>query len=239
MLELHDVRVAYDGVEVLHDVDVAVAAGSIVALVGPNGAGKSSLCSAAAGLVTPTAGTIRLGGVDLTGVAAHQRARLGLQLAPEGRGIFAALTVEENLRLSLPHAADRSAAYDRFAPLAERRNLPAGVLSGGEQQMLALAPALVRPPRVLVADEPSLGLAPLVVEQIHQLFGELRKTGTAVVVVEERLHELLPVVDQVVVLDLGRVAWAGPAAAVDDEQLKEIYLGTSGGGLPAQSAPSA
>jgi ABC-type branched-subunit amino acid transport system ATPase component len=146
-------------------------------------------------------------------------------LAPESRGVFAGLSVRENLQMWLADAADRDAAYERFPILGERRNLPAGSLSGGEQQMLTLAPLLVRPPDVLVADEPSLGLAPLIVEQILQIFVELRDRGVALVLVEEKARGVLDIADSVSFISLGHMLWSGSRGEVDEELLAQAYLG--------------
>jgi ABC-type branched-subunit amino acid transport system ATPase component len=224
-LELSDIRAGYGDVEVVHGVDLAVAEGGVTALIGANGAGKSTVCSVVAGLVAPTTGQVRLGGVDVTARPPHERVRAGAFLIPEGRGIFPALTADENLALWLREAAEREAAYERFPALADRRRQAAGSLSGGEQQMLALAPALVRPPLLLVVDEPSLGLAPLVVEQVYEALRELRDRGTAVLLVEEKANDVLAVADTVVFLQVGRVAWAAAAGTVDEERLVESYLG--------------
>ncbi len=221
---MRGLRAGYDGVEVLHDVSFDVEAGSIVAVLGPNGAGKTTLCSVITGLVAADAGTVRLGGEDVTKRPPHRRSQAGLVLAPESRGIFAGLTVEENLRLVLD-AEQREFVYERFHALRERRKLPAGVLSGGEQQMLTLAPLLAKPPRVLVADEPSLGLAPLVIEQVMEILREIAATGCAVLLVEEKLHGIAHVAERVIALDLGQVAWTRAAADVDAAALAATYLG--------------
>ncbi len=224
-LELTDIRSGYGLVEVLHGVSLPVVPGQITAILGPNGAGKSTLCQTIAGLVAVSAGTIVHRGVDVSTQRAHQRARTGIVLAPEARGVFPALTVRENLQMWLPDASERDEAYARFPILGERRNLPAGSLSGGEQQMLTLAPLLVKPPDVLIADEPSLGLAPLIVEQILQIFVELRERGVALVLVEEKAKGVLEIADTVSFLSLGRITWSGPKSAVDDDLLAQVYLG--------------
>ncbi|MFE4667534.1 ATP-binding cassette domain-containing protein [Streptomyces sp. NPDC056716] len=231
LLRLEAIGAGYGDTTVLRGVGLEVPAGSVVALLGANGAGKSTLCAAAAGSLRPFAGRVLLDGQDITAWPAHRRARAGVFLAPEGRGVFPALTVEENLALCLPSAADREQVYERLPRLGERRTVAAGALSGGEQQILALAPALVRPPRVLIADEPSLGLAPLVVEQVFELFGELRDQGVALVIVEEKATEVLSVADTVAFMRLGRISWTGPRSEVDDDRLAMAYLGLTGGEL--------
>ncbi|MET9599997.1 ATP-binding cassette domain-containing protein [Streptomyces sp. NPDC006459] len=224
-LELRGVTAGYDGGLVLHGVDLAVRPGEILAVLGPNGAGKSTACRVAAGLLPATAGAVFVGGRDATRDGAVRRSRSGVLLAPEGRGIFPALTLEENLALYLEEADARDAVYARFPRLAERRRIPAGALSGGEQQMLALAPLLQRPPSVLIADEPSLGLAPRVVEEVYALLTELRDTGTALLLVEEKAAEILGIADTVAYLSQGRVSWCGPRAEVEADRLTEAYLG--------------
>jgi branched-subunit amino acid ABC-type transport system permease component/ABC-type branched-subunit amino acid transport system ATPase component len=227
-LVLHDVRAGYGGVEVLHGIDLSVRPGTIVALFGPNGSGKSTLCKVVAGLLPVTGGELRTDGEVVSAQLGHRRARRGVGYAPESRGVFPALTVDENLALTLRSTFERDAVYDRFPSLADRRRLLASNLSGGEQQMLTLAPFLVRPPDVLVADEPSLGLAPLVVEQITGFLRELRDGGTAVLVVEEKAGHMLSIADEIAFLDLGRVAWSSPARDVAYEDLAAAYL-TRGG----------
>jgi ABC-type branched-subunit amino acid transport system ATPase component/branched-subunit amino acid ABC-type transport system permease component len=227
VLRLRDVRAGYGDVEVLHGVDLAVARGETLALVGANGAGKSTLCAVVAGLVTPSGGTVELDGTDITAHPAHRRVGAGTFLVPEGRGIFPALSVEENLEIWLPDGDGRTAAYDRFPALGSRRQQTAGALSGGEQQMLALAPALVRPPVLLVADEPSLGLAPRVVEEVYTALRELKDRGTSVLLVEEKAKDVLALADVVAFLRTGTLAFVAPAADVDEERLVHAYLGIS------------
>ncbi|MEQ4718108.1 ATP-binding cassette domain-containing protein [Nonomuraea sp. B19D2] len=222
LFRLEGVVAGYADCTVLRGVDLAVNPGEVVALLGANGAGKSTTCAAAAGDLPVTSGRILLGGEDVTAWTAHRRARAGILLAPEGRGVFPGLTVAENLRTWL---ADPDPVYERLPQLAERRNVLAGALSGGEQQLLTLAPALVRPPRVLIADEPSLGLAPMVVRQVFDVFAELRSRGVALLLVEEKATEALAIADRVAFMRLGRVTWAGPRSDVDSERLTAAYLG--------------
>jgi ABC-type branched-subunit amino acid transport system ATPase component len=222
---LRDLRSGYGLVEVLRGVTLSVPKGHITAVLGPNGAGKSTTCLTAAGRVAATAGTIEFNGQDITKLGAHKRAQMGIVLAPEARGIFPGLTVRENLQMWLPSSSDREQVYERFPILGERRNLPSGNLSGGEQQILTLASLLVNPPTVLVADEPSLGLAPLIVDQIMGLFVELKNRGTALLLVEEKARDLLDIADSVAVLNLGRITWYGPRSEVDAERIATEYLG--------------
>jgi len=225
-LQMVGVVAGYGGGDVLHGVDLTIAGGTVVALLGANGAGKSTLCNVAAGLLAPTDGRVRLGGRDVTDLAADERARAGLLLVPEARGIFPGLSVEENLRVLLRTVAERQQAYDRFPILSERRRQRAGLLSGGEQQMLSLAPALARPPQVLIADEPTLGLAPLAAQEVIRALEELRALGTAILLVEEKAHEVLAVADTVAFMELGRVVWQGPRVDADEQRLTAAYLGT-------------
>ncbi|WP_233414858.1 ATP-binding cassette domain-containing protein [Streptomyces sp. N35] len=238
-LELRGVRAGYDGAPVLTGVDLTVRSGEILALLGPNGAGKSTACKVAAGLLSAQGGTVYVSGHDATRHGAVRRARAGVVLAPEGRGIFPSLTIEENLALHLPSREARDEVYARFPSLAERRKVTAGSLSGGEQQMLALAPLLQDPPKVLIADEPSLGLAPRIVDEVFRLLTELRDAGTALLLVEEKAAEILGVADTVAYLSQGKVTWCGPRSEVQTDRLTEAYLGIAGaknGAVPAQAS---
>ncbi|MFI1677604.1 ATP-binding cassette domain-containing protein [Streptomyces sp. NPDC020607] len=229
-LALHHLHAGYDGAPVLHGVDLAVHAGEIVALLGPNGAGKSTVCLTAAGLLSPMRGQVHVAGRDATREGAARRSRGGVVLAPEGRGIFPSLTIDENLALYLRRRDERDAVYERFAGLAARRRVPAGSLSGGEQQLLALAPLLQRPPKVLIADEPSLGLAPRIVDDVFRLLVELRDAGAGLLLVEEKAAEILGVADTVAYLAQGRVSWCGPRSEVRADRLAEAYLGMAANG---------
>lgn len=224
-LALDGVSAGYGEFDVLHDVDVQVPSRTVVAMLGANGAGKSTLCSVAAGLLTPTQGRVLLEGEDVSAMPADARARAGVLLVPEARGIFPGLTVEENLRVLLRSDADREKAYERFPVLGDRRRQVAGLLSGGEQQMLSLAPALAQPPKVFIADEPTLGLAPLAAEVVVDAIRELRELGSAVLLVEEKAREVMELADTVVFMELGRVVWMGPRAEADAERLAAAYLG--------------
>ena len=224
-LELRGIVAGYGEVEVLHGIDLTVPAGGVVAVLGANGAGKSTLCGVAAGLVAPTSGSVSLAGVDVTADPPHRRARAGLLLAPEARGVFPGLSVDDNLAIRLRTPAARRAAQERFPILGERHGQLAGLLSGGEQQQLALAVALADPPALFLADEPSLGLAPMAAETVFEALAELRDLGTALVLVEEQAGGALGLADTVVLVELGRVAWSGPAAEVDLDRLTASYLG--------------
>ena len=224
-LVVRNLHAGYGDASVLHGIDLAVVPGTITALLGANGSGKSTLSRVISGLLTPTAGTVSLHGNDVTRQSAPARARADVIVVPESRGIFPGLSVEENLTLRLRTAAERLEAYGRFPVLGERRNLLAGSLSGGEQQMLALVTLLVKPPAVAVCDEPTLGLAPLIVEQVLTIFTELRELGVALLLIEEKSKGLLQIADRVAVLQLGRLVWHGPVADVDDDLLVRAYLG--------------
>jgi ABC-type branched-subunit amino acid transport system ATPase component/branched-subunit amino acid ABC-type transport system permease component len=226
-LAMRGIVAGYGDAEVLHGVDLRLDSGKVTALLGANGAGKSTLCSVAVGLVEATLGTVKLDGRDITGESPHRRARDGLLLVPEARGIFPGLTVEENLAVLLRDANLRAKAYERFPILAERRRQVAGLLSGGEQQMLSLAPALADPPKALIADEPTLGLAPLAAETVMHAIVELRDAGSAVLLVEEHAQNALSVADTLVFMELGNVVWSGPREEADMELLTSAYLGSS------------
>jgi ABC-type branched-subunit amino acid transport system ATPase component/branched-subunit amino acid ABC-type transport system permease component len=223
---LRGVVAGYGDVEVLHAVDLALERGKVVALLGANGAGKSTLCGVAAGVVTPSVGTVHLDGNDITEHLPYQRARDGVLLVPEARGIFPGLTVEENLTVLLRTEELRAKAYERFPILRERCKLTAGLLSGGEQQMLSLAPALADPPKVLIADEPTLGLAPLAANAVIGAITELRDRGCAVLLVEEHAQNALKVADQLAFMALGTIVWSGPRAEANMELLAGSYLGS-------------
>jgi ABC-type branched-subunit amino acid transport system ATPase component/branched-subunit amino acid ABC-type transport system permease component len=224
-LVVHDLHAGYDDVEVLHGIDLTLHGGVITALLGANGSGKTTLCSTISGLVPVHSGSITFNAVDVSSWLPHRRARAGVLVAPESRGVFPGLTVDENLTIRLPDAAARDQVYERFSQLRERRDLPAGSLSGGEQQMLALAPVLISPPPVVVADEPTLGLAPRVVAEVMHVFEELRDRGTAILLVEEKARDVLEIADEVAFLDLGHIVWSGARADIDDERLLATYLG--------------
>jgi ABC-type branched-subunit amino acid transport system ATPase component len=236
-LTIEHVSAGYDGQRVLHDVSLSVAPGSIVALVGANGAGKSTLCSTVAGLLEPSNGRIFVDGEEITSRPPHQRVQRGVVLAPESRGIFPAMSVEDNLAIWLPRPADRAQVFDRFPILRERRRLEARSLSGGEQQMLCMAPLLVRPPQVLLADEPILGLAPLVASTVLGLLRELRDRGVALLLVEERARSVLEIADQVAFLNNGAIGWSGSPDELSEQEAVSQYLGS--GAETAANRPGA
>ncbi|HVA08520.1 MAG TPA: ATP-binding cassette domain-containing protein [Acidimicrobiales bacterium] len=221
VLILKEVSSAYGPYRALFNVTFSVPAGGIVALVGSNGAGKSTIARTVTGLVTPTNGTITLAGRDITKLPAYKIARLGMAHVVEGRGVFASLTVEENLTLAFRQRAGRrqlkanlERAYTAFSILGERRRQLAGLLSGGQQRLLSLAKVLVVPPHVLVADELSLGLAPVIVDAVYEGLTEINRNGTALLVVEQQVSRVLSLAGRAVVLDRGTVAYEGdPAGA--------------------------
>jgi branched-chain amino acid transport system ATP-binding protein len=229
LLELRHVRAAYGTVEVLHGVDLAVSGGALLAVLGPNGAGKSTTLRVISGLVQPTGGSVLLEGQDVTGATPFQLARAGVCLIPEGRGIFPNLTVRENVLMDSfacgrPLDELEDVAYARFPRLRERRRQVAGTLSGGEQQMLALSRALSTDPALILLDELSMGLAPIVVEQLFEVVRHLTTTGVTIVVVEQFADVVLDVADLVVIMTQGQVRLSGPPDAVRDD-LTAAYLG--------------
>ena len=233
MLKVEALRIRYGEVEAVRRVDLAVGSGEIIALVGANGAGKSSTLSAIAGLVRPAAGTVTFDGSDITGLAAEVIARRGVSLVPEGRRIFASLTVADNLRLGgavpLTAAEARGRAEEMLDlfPLQRRyhRN-KGGNLSGGEQQMLAIARALMAKPRLLLLDEPSLGLAPQMIDTVFDLIADLRRNGLTILLVEQNVALALEIADSATVLANGEVVLAGTAKELATSDLvRQAYLG--------------
>jgi branched-chain amino acid transport system ATP-binding protein len=216
LLEIEGLEAGYGKSQVLHGVSLAVAPGETVALLGRNGAGKTTTMRCITGLLPPRAGRIAFAGEALRGLPPHAVARRGLSLVPEHRGIFAALTVEENLRLAArrgsPWGPDSAMAM--FPALAERRRTPGGKLSGGEQQMLAIARALMPGPRLLLLDEPTEGLAPVIVERLVALLLELKAGGLPMLLVEQSLEVCRAVADRHAVIDEGRIVWSGDTAAL-------------------------
>lgn len=222
VLELRDVSASYGPFRALFDVSITVGRGEAVALIGSNGVGKTTVARVASGLVPVSSGAVLVDGVDMTGAKTYRFARAGVAHATEGRSIFSTLTIEENLTLSFRRVhgrkgvrSDLERAFEMFPILEMRRNQQAGTLSGGEQRMLSMARVLVEVPKVLIADELSLGLAPIIVEEIYKSLERLRAEGTSLLVVEQQVGHALALCDSVVVLDHGSVSWSGPSAEAE------------------------
>jgi branched-chain amino acid transport system ATP-binding protein len=228
LLELRGIRAAYDTIDVLYGIDLAVPEGSVVALLGPNGAGKTTTLRVAAGLHEPTAGEVLVAGRRVNGVRPEELARRGLCLIPEGKGIFPNLSVRENLRMMTYTGASQAQveerAYTRFPRLAERRTQTAGTLSGGEQQMLAMARGLATDPALLILDELSMGLAPIIVEELYAIVAQVAKQGVSILVVEQFASTVLGVADYAAIIVHGRIARSGRPSDLRDE-LSKAYLG--------------
>ncbi len=236
MLELADVHVRYGNIRALQGVSLRVASGELVALIGSNGAGKSTTLRTISGLLRPTQGAITFEGADITTAATDRIVALGVSHCPEGRRIFGSLTVAENLRLGSVSRSDASGiaedlevVFELFPLLKERTGQPGGTLSGGEQQMLAIGRALMSRPRLLLLDEPSLGLAPLMVERIFATIAELKRQGRTILLVEQNVHQALDVADRAYVLETGRITLDGEAAVLrHDPKVEHSYLGVGG-----------
>ena len=233
MLTLENVNVYYGGIHALRDVSLHVETGEVVTLIGANGAGKSTTLRAITGLLTPRSGRIRFEGTDIMGVPAHQLVERGISMAPEGRGIFANLTVLENLEMGAYRVRDQAQVrndiergFTLFPRLRERVKQRSGTLSGGEQQMLAIARALMSRPKLLLLDEPSLGLAPIVCHTIFTTIDEIKAAGTTVLLVEQNANAALKHSDRGYVLETGAVTLEGSAASIaGDPRIREAYLG--------------
>ena len=234
MLELSELEVRYGAIRAVRGVSLKVNRGELVALLGANGAGKSSTLMCIAGALKPSGGSVRLDGADITGAKPEAIVRKGIATVPETRDVFPDLTVEENLTLGSYSrradregvAEDRAKMLDLFPRLAERAGQAAGTLSGGEQQMLVIARAMMSRPKLLLLDEPSLGLAPVVVDQIFQMIARLKDSGVTIVLVEQNVAKALSVADRAYVMRLGQVAAAGTAAEIGAQtDLSALYLG--------------
>ena len=235
LLQVRDVVTAYGKIEALKGVSLEVAQGSITCLLGPNGAGKTTLMLTVAGILRPRKGSILFGGEDIAGGAPHSIVAKGVALVPENRLVFPKMSVLENLQAGAFQRNDKQAVADdldrmfaRFPRLRERAVQQAGTLSGGEQQMLAVARALMSRPRLLLMDEPSLGLAPLVVEEIFRIVTELHREGVSIFLVEQNAHIALKVAQHFYLIEQGRISFSGtPGALAEDEVIRRAYLGSA------------
>ncbi|MHB1486151.1 MAG: ABC transporter ATP-binding protein [Acidimicrobiales bacterium] len=237
LLELEDIHVHYGQVEALKGVSIAVSEGEMVTLIGANGAGKTTTLRTISGLRRVSSGRITFGGEDITRIPGHRRVELGLCQVPEGRGIFPGMTVAENLEMGIyaRHGGRRQRAkadfgrvYELFPRLAERRKQAGGTLSGGEQQMLAIGRALMAEPALLMLDEPSMGLAPLIVAQIFEVLSEVNRQGMTVLLIEQNAVQALQRADRAYVLETGTVAQSGRASdLLADESVRAAYLGVA------------
>jgi len=233
VLELNKLSVAYDRSPVVRDLTLTVRSGEVVALLGANGAGKTTTLRAISGLLKHGAGAVRLGGSDLAGVAPAARARLGIAHVPENRRLFPRLTVEDNLKMGafMPEARARYAerlafVFDLFPRMKERRNQLAGTMSGGEQQMCAIGRALMSDPKLLLLDEPSAGLAPVVVQQVFELVKRIRADGLTVLIVEQNVQQVLRVVDRAYLLEAGSIRASGSSGEMlANDTIRQAYLG--------------
>jgi branched-chain amino acid transport system ATP-binding protein len=230
VLELRHVSAGYGPFRALFDVSLAVGPGEAVALLGANGAGKTTVARVATGLISPGEGSVHVDGVDMSRERPYTFARAGVAHAPEGRSVFATLSVEENLTLAFRRLRGRSGvraavdeAFDLFPVLRDRRTQVAGTLSGGEQRMLCMARVLVERPKVLVADELSLGLAPIIVDEVYENLERLRAQGTALLIVEQQVAHALHLCDRVAVLHHGEITWIGPAREAGDRVVTEVF----------------
>ncbi|MBN8754565.1 MULTISPECIES: ABC transporter ATP-binding protein [Variovorax] len=231
ILEVEDLRAGYGRIEALHGVSIRLDAGELVALVGANGAGKTTLLRTISGLLPSRAGRVRFLGQDISRSSPDIRVRMGLAQVLEGRQVFGPLSVQDNLRLGAfvhREAADERMRrmYDLFPVLKQKKDLPAGTLSGGQQQMLAMARALMSAPKALLLDEPSMGLAPLLVRDIFRVIKELKDAGTPILLVEQNARAALAIADRGYVLETGKMTLEGPAQRLqDDERVRSAYLG--------------
>ncbi|KRF34318.1 ABC transporter ATP-binding protein [Nocardioides sp. Soil805] len=235
LLKLEDVVLNYGKIEALHGISLEVAEGEVVALIGANGAGKTSTMRAISGVRGLHSGTITFNGEDVTKLRADQRMRKGLCLTPEGRGVFPGMTVTENLDMGAYTRRDKSGiaedferVFGLFPRLLERKKQIAGTMSGGEQQMLAIGRSLMSRPKLLLLDEPSMGLAPMLIQQIFSIIGEIAEQGTTILVVEQNAKQALSRADRAYVLETGQIVKTGSGTALlDDPSVREAYLGVA------------
>ncbi|MBV9396059.1 MAG: ABC transporter ATP-binding protein [Methylobacteriaceae bacterium] len=233
MLDVRGLVLGYDRTDAVKGIDLSVEPGRVVTLIGANGAGKTTTLRGISGLLRPRAGSIRLAGDDISALAANRIARLGIVQVPEGRQVFANMTIDENLRMGAYLLSDRAEegrrrerVLTRFPRLAERHTQSAGLLSGGEQQMLAIGRAMMADPKLLLLDEPSMGLAPRFVEEIFRIISEFKAEQRTILLVEQNARAALEIADQAYVLESGRITLSGPAAQVaNDPSVVAAYLG--------------
>jgi branched-chain amino acid transport system ATP-binding protein len=233
LLEVEDLHVSYGAIEAVKGVSFSVEAGQIVTLIGGNGAGKTTTLRTVSGLLRPTHGDIRYAGQSIRGMPGHEVLRLGVAHAPEGRRIFGRMTIEENLDLGAfartdkaDMASDMNRVYELFPVLGERRSQSAGVLSGGEQQMLAIGRAMMSRPKLLMLDEPSMGLSPIMMQRIFTVIGELKEVGTTILLVEQNAQAALSLADHGYVIETGLIAFDGRGKdLLHDERVRKAYLG--------------
>lgn len=232
MLEVRNLEVRYGRSTAVRDVSFSVAPGEFVCIVGPNGAGKSTTMMTIAGALKPASGTIRLSGQSIAGLVPEQIARLGISLVPEGRHVFSQLTVEENIRIGSDMRKDREniagdveRVFEHFPFLRQRRSTPGGKLSGGEQQQLVIARALMTRPKLMLVDEPSLGLAPKIVDRVYEILKQLQAEGNTLLVVEQSTHRALEAADRIYVMRNGRVVLEGRGSELTDIELEQAYFG--------------
>jgi branched-chain amino acid transport system ATP-binding protein len=233
LLKLDDVHVAYGGIKAVKGISIDVNAGELVTLIGANGAGKTTTLKSIVGLLQPASGRIVYDGQDIAGVASHLIAQRGLSLVPEGRGVFPGLTIEENMRMGAYHRRDKQGiaddldkAFARFPRLKERAKQTAGTLSGGEQQMLAISRALMSRPKLLLLDEPSMGLAPIMVQKIFEVVREVAASGVTILLIEQNAKLALQVSHRAYVMDGGLITLSGESKSLlSDPNVREAYLG--------------
>lgn len=233
MLEIKDIEVYYGMIQAIKGISFEVNKGEVIALIGANGAGKTTILHTITGLLSPKCGEVLFEGKDITKVPAHKIVSLGMAHVPEGRRVFAELTVYENLKMGAYTRKNKEEieqtldmVYQRFPRLSERKNQLAGTLSGGEQQMLAMGRALMSHPKIIVMDEPSMGLSPILVNQIFDIIEEVSKSGTTVLLVEQNAKKALSIADRAYVLETGKIVLEGDAKELmNDDSIKKAYLG--------------
>ncbi len=233
MLEVRNLHVHYGVIEAIKGIDFEVNKGEVIALIGANGAGKTTILHTISGLITPTEGSVTFEGTDITKTPGHKIVSMGMAHVPEGRRVFQELTVYQNLKMGAYTRHDKKEiadtlemVYERFPRLKERKNQMAGTLSGGEQQMLAMGRALMSHPGIILMDEPSMGLSPIFVNEIFDIIGEVSKSGTTVLLVEQNAKKALSIADRAYVLETGKITLSGKASdLMNDEAVRKAYLG--------------